>query len=119
MTEVVEYALVVMMSSLFVAGSVITYSSFSSFESGLQFNAAFAAVSGLASQALRNGSARAYLTLPGSVIRCAGGELSISSGTMVDSQSFPVACDFTVGVLQGTHVVLFKEVSSRLSMMVN
>ena len=47
MAETVEYALVVMVSALFVAGSIATYGAFASFESGVQFRAEFQAISAL------------------------------------------------------------------------
>lgn len=114
MTEIVEYTLVVMVSTLFVAGSVVAYNSFSAFESGLQLRAAFAAVSGLASQAIENGSSRGTMTLPDSTISCAGGSLSLSSGASTEGQSVPIACDFAVKVTGGSHVLRFSERYSHL-----
>jgi hypothetical protein len=52
MTEVTEYSLVFMVSTLFVAGSLATYNSFSSLETQIQFRADFVALSNLASQAI-------------------------------------------------------------------
>ena len=114
MTELVEYSLVMMVSTLFIAGSAATYGTFSSFEAGLQFRAAFAAVSGLASEAVMNGSSAASVSLPALTIRCQGGGLSVASGSLSETQNLPVACDFSVVVSGGPHVVRFSENSSRL-----
>lgn len=119
MTEIVEYSLVVMVSTLFIAGSVITYNSFSSFESGLQLRAAFAAVSGLASQAIVNGTSRASLTLPASIIRCEGGSLSLSTGTATERERAPMACDFVAPFNGGSYVLEFSTLSSRLVLSVS
>ena len=119
MTEVVEYSLVVMVSTLFVAGSVMTYDSFSSFESGLQFRADFAAVSDLVSQAVHRGSSSATISLPTSTFRCQDGSLTMTSGSSVDSLLVPEGCDFVLEVKGGSHVVDFIVQSSQLLLKVN
>jgi hypothetical protein len=119
MTEVVEYSLVVMVSTLFVAGSVMTYDHFSSFESGLQFRADFAAVSGLVSKAVEQGSASATISLPDSTFRCQGGSLTMTSGSSTDSLSVHDGCDFLLEVKGGAHVVDFIVRSSQLVLKVN
>ena len=107
MAETVEYALVVLASALFVAGSVVTYGSFSSFESTLQFKAEFQAVSALASAALVNGSSRESLSLPTSSIACGAGILSVVAGSMNGSLEVGLPCDFHVNVTQGNHLLVF------------
>ena len=114
MTEIIEYSLVVMVSTLFVAGSVLTYSSFSAFESNLQVRAAFATISGLVSQALESGNSSATLSLPSSTIRCEGGSLSISAGPTNVGESIPAACNFVVNIDSGAHSLLFSKRSSGL-----
>ncbi|HYC11874.1 MAG TPA: hypothetical protein VEC02_04350 [Nitrososphaerales archaeon] len=114
MAEIVEYCLVVLVSSFFVAGSVVTYASFSSFDSELQLRAAFATMAGLASEAIRNGSAGAAVLLPSSTIACAGGSLSLSAGNYTESENVPVSCDFHVSVNQGSHLLQFSDRSAWL-----
>jgi hypothetical protein len=63
MTELVEYTLVVMVSTLFVAGSAFVYNSFTGFEASLQLKAAFDAVSGTAIQAVEGGTGSAAIWL--------------------------------------------------------
>jgi ABC-type transporter Mla subunit MlaD len=47
MAEVLEYSIAVLVSSLFVAGSVATYGAFSAFESSMQLRATFTSVTNL------------------------------------------------------------------------
>jgi len=118
MAEVVEYSLVVLVSSLFVAGSVVVYNSFTSFESDLQLKATFAAVSNLASQAVVNGSAMERLSMPASTIACLGSSMTVSLGSQGLSQSLPVTCDFDLGVSSGVHTLMFRAVGARLNLSV-
>lgn len=116
MVEVLEYCLVVMVSSLFVAGSVATYGSYSGFVSGVQFKAASSAVSALAMEAQVNGSSGSELTLPSSTIGCQGGVLTIASGSRVAVEDLHTTCSFRVVVSAGPHQVLFRSNGSALAM---
>jgi hypothetical protein len=118
MAELVEYSLIVMVSLLFVAGSVMTYNSFSALESQLQFSGAYASVTGLASQAVENGTSSGSLSLPMSTIRCEDGILTVSSGQMSREQELPVACNFSLRVSSGPHLLRFSVTSSRLVLLV-
>jgi hypothetical protein len=119
MAEIVEYTLVVMVSVLFVSGSIATYDSFSAFESSLQFRADSAALARLASQAALNGSSEATLTLPSSTLGCQGGELKFTSGTFSAVQGVPLACDFTASLTAGAHPVRFYGNGSELELAVS
>ncbi len=118
MAESVEYALVVLASALFVAGSVATYGSFTSFESEVRFRAEFQAVSTLASAALVNGSSKAALSLPASTISCASGNLSVSAEAMTGSLGIGFPCDFRVTTDDGVHSLAFAVRGSRLTLTV-
>ena len=118
MAEVIEYTLVVMVSVLFVAGSVYVYDSFSSFESQAQLRAASATVAALAYQAARNGSSSATVSLPGSTISCAGDTLRLSTASSTDAMASPLACDFEVTVTGGTHTIQFYSIQSQLTIRV-
>ena len=118
MTETLEYALVVMASTLFVAGSVATYGSFSSFESELEFRAEVHAVSSLVHAAIVNGSSRAALSLPSSTLACTSGTLTLSSGSTEDAIEVGLPCDFQVNLTQGTHALAFAVDSKRLTLKV-
>ena len=103
-----------MVSTLFVAGSIATYDSFSSFETGLQFRADFAAVSGLVTQAIERGNSSATMTLLTSTFSCHRGSLTLSSGSSTEGLVVPVGCDFLVTTKEGAHVVGFTLQSSQL-----
>lgn len=118
MAELVEYTLAVMVSALFVAGSVAVYGNFSSFQSGLSLRAEFEAVSGLASKAVQNGSARASMSLPPSTIACRGGILSVAVAGASLNESLPLGCAFTVAVPGGVHTLSFTDGSSGLGLTV-
>jgi hypothetical protein len=118
MAEIVEYCLVVMVSTLFVAGAVVAYSSFASFEAGIQLRAESASVSALVSQAAQNGSARASLSLPASVISCAPGALTIASSSGTVTLTPPTTCGFEVSLAGGLHTLRFSTNSSKLSLSV-
>ena len=118
MAELVEYALVVSVSFLFVVGSVYVYDSFSGLESRLQLRAASATVSDLVAQAVRNGSSQATVSLPSSTISCSAGTIRLSTSTSTDSEASPLACDFAVTVSGGSHTVQFFATDSELKIRV-
>ena len=118
MAETVEYALVVLASTLFVAGSVATYASFSSFESGLQFKAEVQAVSSLVSVALVNGSSEATLSMAPSTLSCTSGILSLSSGSSNESLGVGLPCAFRVNLAPGPHALAFAVDSDRFTLSV-
>ena len=119
MVEIVEYAMVVMVSTLFVAGSIMVYGGFTAFESGLSLRAAFDGVSGLVSEAIANGSAAATLTVPTSAIACQGGRLSVTVGGGSIAEALPLECSFDVSVPGGVHTLRFLDESSQLELSVN
>ena len=119
MAESVEYALVVMASTLFVAGSVLTYTSFSTFEAGAQFSAEFHAVYALASAAVVNGSSRETLSLPASTIRCESKSLAVMSGSFNQSARVEFPCSFAVTVPQGLRTLSFSFGSAGMGLVVS
>lgn len=118
MVELLEYALVVMASTLLVAGSVVVYDGFTAFESGLSLRATFDGVSGLAAEAMANGSATATMTVPSSTIGCHGGTLDVAAGGSALEESIPLGCAFAVPVSAGVHTLEFRDVSSQLELSV-
>jgi uncharacterized protein (UPF0333 family) len=116
--ELIEYALVIMVSVLFVAGSAYVYESFSSLESQLQLRAATNEVSTLVSQALRNGSSVATISLPTSTISCSSQTIRLTTSTSTDVLASPLACDFNVTVTGGSHTVQFFTGGSELTIRV-
>ena len=118
MAELLEYSLVVLVSTLFVSGSVATYNSFASFESHVQFGAEVSAVSNMVSVAIRNGTSRAELSLPGSTILCDSGNLTVASGSMTAALAVPLACHFSATLGPGLHVVTFTRLGTALALAV-
>ncbi len=119
MAEILEYCLVVLVSSLFLAGSVATYGSYSAFVSEAQFRAASSTVSALAMEAQDNGSSRSAVALPPSTISCSGGVLEFASGSRVAVQDLSVPCSFRVSVAGGTHELAFSRNGSSLELEVS
>jgi NO-binding membrane sensor protein with MHYT domain len=108
MTEILEYALVALVSSIFVAGSVGAYGAFSSFESNLQLRTTFASVSDLASSASLHGTSMASLEFPpSSTLSCSEGTLSLTTGPSVLAGSIPLNCQFAINLSAGNHKVTF------------
>lgn len=118
MAELLEYCLVVMVSAIFVAGSVATYDSFSAFSAGLQFNAGSAAIATLASEAISNGNATGEVTVPATNITCAEGLLTLASGGMSVTHGVSGACSFSMAVPSGTHTFEFSAKGRQLSLAV-
>ncbi len=119
MSEIIEYTLVFMVSTLFVSGSLATYNTFSSWAAGLQFHEAFSVISGLATQALSNGSSRATISLPTSTIQCHDGSLSLASKSSSLSSTFPTSCNFSFTLEGGAHTLAFTVESTQLSLAVS
>jgi len=118
MAEILEYALVVMVSVLFIAGSAYVYDSFSSLESQLQLRAEAAAFSSLAAQAARNGSSLATVSLPTSTISCTAETLRLSTDSSTEILASPLPCDFEVTIAGGSHLVQFFSDQSELTIRV-
>ena len=118
MTELVEYALAVTVSTLFVSGSVVVYSSFASFESGLELRSDMGTVASLASRALAEGTSSGTLTLPASTIGCGDNSLTLTFGSRGIAQAFPAGCDFSTSILGGEHTLTFSTESGALSLRV-
>jgi hypothetical protein len=118
MAEILEYSLVFMVSTLFVTGSVATYNSFSSWASELQFHEAFSAISGLANQALSNGTSRGTMNLPPSTVQCYGGSLTFQTKSFSATQNFPATCSFSVNLEAGVHILAFTGESTVLRLTV-
>jgi hypothetical protein len=119
MAEILEYTIVVMVSTLFVAGSVLVYDDYSSFESGLSSQVTLDAVSVLASRAIVNGSAAAAMSLPPTTLSCRDSVLSLKVGSSTLNESIPLGCNFTVAVPEGTHTVEFRTSASLLGVWVS
>ena len=119
MTEIIEYALVVMVSTLFVTGSAVVYDSFAYFESNLQLRGTYATLSELAARAVDSGTASARLSLPPSTIGCERGSLTLDFGSRGLAASVPANCGFEVSVAGGEHELVFTSAHGTLSLQVS
>lgn len=118
MVELIEYSLVVLVSTLFVAGSVVSYGSFSDFETGVSLRSEFSAVSELAQRAVWGGTTSAYLQLPESTISCQGGTLAVSAGSFAQQTGVGVPCGFSIHVTGGGYTLRFDDGPRGLSLLV-
>lgn len=116
MTEILEYTLVVLVSALFVGGSVVTYGRFSAFMAGLQIKSDATVLARLAGEAASHGSAAAVISTPESLVTCNGTSLEMTSGGAAVAQTVPGACDFAVRLAAGEHTITFDYSASTLSM---
>lgn len=119
MAELVEYSLVVMASTMFVAGSVLVYGNYSSFQAGLSMRAELQAVSALATRAAQNGSAAATLSVSASTLSCQGGVLTVSVGRSSQSVTIAATCGFAVSISGGVHRLAFTCSASGLALAVS
>lgn len=118
MAEILEYSLVVLVSTMFVAGSVLSFGAFGSFETGVSAKNEYSALSVLAQEAAGGGSSRAVLSLPRSVVSCQGGVMTVESGTYSQKGGIGSPCNFAVSVEAGSHVVVFAEGRAGLNLSV-
>jgi len=116
MTEVIEYALVVMVSALFITGSVAVYNSFSTFESNLQLKGTLASITDAAYKATAAGNASARVSVPESTIGCEDGSLTLSSGPEGFASQVPAECNFSISLPPGEHALLFSVSSGNLTL---
>ncbi len=107
MVEVLEYALVVLASSLFAGASVSALGLFSAFEGSLSQRSSAAAVAGLAWEAIQNGTASGTVPMKDGTISCFQGNLTVSGGGEALSREVPASCHFSLPVLAGSRVVSF------------
>ncbi len=119
MAELTEYSLVVLVSALFVAGSVATYNTFGGYESDLRTRADFVAVAAMASRAIENGTSGGTVTTGTSSVSCQDGTLHFASGTLQLSSSLPARCSFDVSLSPGPHVFRFSMEQSGLVLRVD
>jgi len=119
MSEITEYALVVMASMLLVSGSVEVYNSFSGMESRLQLGGTYVTISGLAYRAVATGTANATIAIPSSTISCENSALTLSFGSLGIARSVPVSCDFVDSVAAGEHSLAFTVSSGELKLVVD
>jgi len=119
MVEIVEYALVFLVATLFTGASVSVYNEYQTTEATLEGKTSFSALVGLARQAAWNGSSTGALVIPESNLACSAGTLTISASAVYESGSLGVNCGFNLSLAAGLHVFHFDANSTELSLTVN
>lgn len=119
MAELLEYALVFLVSMLFVAGSVATYDAFSAFASGAEFKLASTSVLRLANEAIADGNATGAVTVPASTLSCEQGTLSFSSGNQTEDAGVAASCDFELSLQAGVRSFGFRFSGQQLTVSVS
>lgn len=107
MVEVLEYALVILTSTLVIGFSFSTYSAYTTSITSAGERATYSSVVDLAYAAIEQGSSAANLTLESSSVTCAGGRLVFTSPAYSASSTLPAACDFDYPRLSGPHQLSF------------
>ncbi len=107
MVEVVEYALVVLASSLFAGASLAALGLFGSFQGSLSQRSSAAAVAGLAWEAIQNGTASGTVPMRDGAISCYQGNLTVYSEGEAFSKAVPASCHFSLPVSAGSRKVSF------------
>lgn len=116
MVEVLEYALVVLASSMLVFFSVEAYSGFTSALGPATDEATFASVLSLANAAVEHGSASATLYISNATIGCDSGTLTFASGRYSQNSSLPVDCSFAPQGVSGERHLAFSYSGSLLTL---
>ena len=107
MVEITEYTLAVLVSTLLVGGSAVTYATFARLEYSSEVDASVAALVGLANDAVANGHSSATLLLPTSTLSCSHGTLTMLSGNNTVSSPIGGNCEFVASINGGVHTVSF------------
>ncbi|HYC26851.1 MAG TPA: hypothetical protein VEB67_02370 [Nitrososphaerales archaeon] len=115
MAQIVEYTLVVLVSTLFAGASLGAYVIYSKFESGVQLQAGSAELGGLAREAAGQGHSSGSLYLPQSTLACSGSTLVLYEGGSSATQAAGAPCSFSLGVSAGVHTFEFHDTAGSLS----
>jgi len=107
LVEVLEYALVVLVSSLVAGFSFGVYTGLASRVGPTTDEAAFASVVVLASAAVEHGSSSSTLVFANATIGCGPGAITFSTGTYSSSAPLPVDCSFAPQYISGTKQLTF------------
>jgi hypothetical protein len=107
LVEVLEYALVVVVSSLLAFFSVGVYSGLASSLGPASDEAAFATVVSLANAAVEHGSASATLAFSDAVLGCSASLLTLSSGKYSQNSTLPTDCHIPSSELSGQRQLTF------------
>ena len=118
MVELLEYSLVFLASSMLVGFSMAIASSYQGASQAIEARAALSSLSGAAWEAVEHGGSNVTLSLTNSTITCAGGVLTLTSGSFTGREDLPARCGFSFVGLGGWHTFGFTFDSGRLELTV-
>ena len=118
MVEVLEYALVVVASSILMFFSVSVYSGLATEFGPAADQATFASVVALANAATEHGSASATFLFSGAKLWCTSGVLTFATERYSQNSSLPVGCSFGPVDLSGDRRVTFDSSGGLLTLQV-
>ena len=118
MTEILEYTLAVMVSTILIGASIATYDGFASVESKAEEQATFSSIVVLAEAALTNGSSSNSLSMPNSTVSCRGETLGLTAGGVTETASVGAVCAFKVEFSPGVYDFRFTYDAGNLSLAV-
>jgi len=118
LVEVIEYALVVLASSMLAFFSVGVYGGLASALGPASEEATFASVVSLADAAVEHGTAGAALSFQNAMIECGSSVLTFSSGSSSLNSTLPVGCSVPSTGLNGVERLTFSFSGNLLTMQV-
>ena len=118
MSEILEYALVVLVSSVLAAFSIGVYSGFSSNFGPTRDEADFATVVALANAAVAHGNASSEIDFDHATVACSDGTLFYQNGSYGQTSTVPAACSIAPTEVIGAHVLTFVYTGGSLFMKV-
>ena len=116
MAEIIEYAFVILTSSLMVGFSMVGYSGYLGAMGVAENRVAFTRLEGMASSAIERGTSNGTLQLASASLTCTRGELALSSPAYSASTRLPVECGFSFENLNGAYSFTIGVASGYLSM---
>jgi hypothetical protein len=118
LTEIIEYALVLLVSSLVVGFSFGAYSMYSGAITQSEARAGFSSIVTAAIESIDHGESSVTLPLANVTLACNHGVLVYTSSSYSANATLPADCDFSVQDVSGTHVLKFVTSSGFLSVQV-
>ncbi|HUI85819.1 MAG TPA: hypothetical protein VLY21_01520 [Nitrososphaerales archaeon] len=107
MAEILEYALVFLVSTLVASFSIGFYSTYTTAVAGSVQRADFSSLVGAAMAAVERGNSSVTLSLDDASVSCSAGLLSYASVSYQGNSTIPTGCNFTDDHVSGTRTLTF------------
>jgi len=118
LTEILEYALVFLVSALVASASVGFYSAYASALAGSRGVVDFSSLDSSALASIKQGVSSVTISVSNATIECYAGTLSLLSPTYNASANIPAGCSFQDDRLTGTHTFIFTSEDGQLGVVV-